>query len=38
MNAENEDSAFIQSVKASEQDRVRVLSTAAIEVSDRWIL
>ena len=38
MSVENEDSAFIQSVKASEWDRVKAFFSVMIEISDWWIL
>ena len=38
VSAENEDSAFIQSVKALEWDRVRVFFSTVTEIFDWWIL
>ena len=37
-NAEDEDSIFIQSTKASEWDKVRAFFLATTEISDWWIL
>ncbi len=34
MNAEDQDSAAVQSTKASERDKVRILSSTMTEISD----
>ena len=38
MSAENENSAFIQSAKTSEQNEAKIFSSAVIKISDWQIL
>ena len=38
VNVENENSAFIQSIKVSEQDKMRAFFSTAVKIFDWWIL